>query len=67
MSGGPATSPAIGELRERLDRDGFVVARYLALPSTARWWLDHYEGLADHLQRVGRVLDRTPDCTLYEL
>jgi GT2 family glycosyltransferase len=33
---------------ESLRADG---AQYLVLPSTAYWWLDHYTGFADHLER----------------
>jgi GT2 family glycosyltransferase len=42
----PANSEeAIGHL-ETLRDDG---ARYLVVPPTYRWWLDHYEGLREHL------------------
>jgi GT2 family glycosyltransferase len=42
-------------------------ARYLALPATSMWWLDHYPQLADHLLRRCRVLARDADLLLAEL
>ncbi len=51
----PADSEeAIGHL-ERL-RDGG--ARYLVVPPTYRWWLDHYEGLREHLEGRYRAVVR---------
>ncbi len=42
-------------------------ADYLAFPRTAFWWLDFYEGLAEHLEnRCSRVL-ADDDCVLYGL
>jgi colanic acid/amylovoran biosynthesis glycosyltransferase len=44
----PASSrEAIAQL-ERLRSDG---ARFLAFPRTALWWLEHYLGLREHLER----------------
>ncbi|HET7506797.1 MAG TPA: glycosyltransferase, partial [Solirubrobacterales bacterium] len=53
---------AIAEL-ERLREQG---AGYLAIPPTARWWLDHYEGFARHLDRRYRRLG-DEGCEIYEL
>jgi hypothetical protein len=35
-------------------------ARFLVLPETQLWWLDHYEELARHLERRARVTARAP-------
>jgi len=51
----PADSAAAIEALERLRADG---ARYLVFPQVARWWLDHYAGLREHLDRHGRVVVR---------
>ena len=42
-------------------------AAYLLLPSTAFWWLDHYEGLRRHLEERGRLVLRDADCAVYAL
>ncbi len=43
-------------------------ADYLALPSTARWWLDHYPELRQRLEGEGeRVADEPETCVLYAL
>jgi GT2 family glycosyltransferase len=42
-------------------------AQYLLVPSTSAWWLDHYEGFAQHLQdRYERLAERD-ECALYAL
>ena len=41
-------------------------ARYLAVPATATWWLEHYPQFADLLRRC-RVLVRNQDLLLVEL
>lgn len=41
-------------------------AEYLVLPSTAYWWLDHYEGFAAHLRERYPVADLGV-CSVYEL
>ena len=33
-------------------------AQYLVFPQVALWWLDHYAGLRDHLDRHARVVTR---------
>ena len=42
-------------------------ARYLLVPSTSAWWLEHYEGFARHLHEHYRALAEGEDCALYEL
>ena len=43
-------------------------AEYLLLPATALWWLDHYPGLFEHLQRrYPRTVDDPDACVLYSL
>jgi len=51
----PADSAAAIAALERLRKDG---AAYLLFPQVALWWLDHYAGLRDHLDRHGRVVVR---------
>jgi hypothetical protein len=43
-------------------------AQYLVFPWTARWWLDHYEELADHLNHAHQLV-ATEDgvCIIYRL
>ncbi len=41
-------------------------AGYLVLPSTSFWWLDHYEGLAEHL-RERCAATELGFCTIYRL
>jgi hypothetical protein len=43
-------------------------ARYLLIPRTAFWWLDHYRDLADHLQRSATCVFRDDHtCALFAL
>jgi len=43
-------------------------ARYLLVPPTAYWWLDHYRNFALHLeQRYQRLTGREDGCLLFEL
>jgi hypothetical protein len=50
---------------EQLHEQG---AEYFLLPSTYFWWLDHYDGLADHLRSRYRVVADCPDtCLIYDL
>ena len=51
----PADSAAAIEALERLRAEG---AAYLVFPQVALWWLDHYAGLREHLERNGRVVVR---------
>jgi len=41
--------------RERLDG-----VDHFALPETGDWWLEHYEGLAEHLAERGRLIAEAP-------
>jgi GT2 family glycosyltransferase len=50
---------------ENLRRQG---ARYLLVPPTAYWWLDHYRNFALHLEQRYRRLTREDEgCLLFEL
>ena len=41
---------------------------YLLLPATALWWLDHYPGFFEHLERrYPRTIDDTDACVVYSL
>ncbi len=42
-------------------------AQYLLVPSTSAWWLDHYEGFAQHLQDRYQRLAERDECALYAL
>jgi hypothetical protein len=42
-------------------------AAHLVVPASARWWLDHYEGFAEHLRTRGVLVAEDPACTLYAL
>jgi Sulfotransferase domain len=55
---------AIAQL-ERLRGEG---ADHFLLPSTYFWWLDHYQGLAEHLRSRYRLVADCPDaCLIYDL
>ena len=54
---------AIAQL-EALRRRG---AEYLVLPNTAFWWLDHYAGFRDHLDRRYLAVRQGEDCVIYRL
>jgi hypothetical protein len=41
-------------------------AGYLVVPATVDWWLDHYEGFAEHL-RAGCAATELGFCTIYRL
>jgi hypothetical protein len=59
----PADSEqAIAHLEE-LRADG---ADYLVVPSTAYWWLEHYDGFFRHLDRYG-LLHQDYDCLVFHL
>jgi Sulfotransferase family len=50
---------------EQLHEQG---ADHFLLPSTYFWWLEHYDGLADHLRSRYRLVADCPDtCLIYEL
>jgi glycosyltransferase involved in cell wall biosynthesis len=42
-------------------------ADVLVFPKTSFWWLDHYEGLADHLERHHRLVHRDDECEIFGL
>ena len=42
-------------------------AQYLLVPSTAAWWLEHYEGFAQHLEDRYQRLAERDECALYAL
>jgi hypothetical protein len=54
---------AIGHL-EQLRQRG---AGFFVLPSTAFWWLDHYGGFREHLDRLYRRLAFDDGCLIYDL
>ena len=51
----PADSAAAIKALQQLRAAG---AAYLVFPQVALWWLDHYTGLRDHLDRHARVVVR---------
>ena len=63
-TGYPTDSKAAVEHLEVLRRRG---ARYLVFPSHAYWWLEHYEGLARHLEAAATVVWDDDCCQIYEL
>jgi len=50
----------------QLEAQRQVGAGYLVLPATSYWWLDHYEGFADHL-RSHCAATELGFCTIFEL
>jgi glycosyltransferase involved in cell wall biosynthesis len=44
-----------------------IGATHLVLPQTAFWWLDHYEGLREHLDGEYRTVRSDEDVIIYEL
>jgi GT2 family glycosyltransferase len=56
-----SSSDAIAQL-ESLQAAG---ATHLLVPATTKWWLDHYENLADHLRRHAVVIAENDDCVLF--
>jgi hypothetical protein len=61
----PADSRAAIAHLEQLRARG---ARYLLIPQTAFWWLDHYRELADHLGRTATCVYRDEQtCALFAL
>jgi O-antigen biosynthesis protein len=60
----PAESgEAIAHLEALRARGG----RFLVIPSSASWWLEHYAGLANHLDAHYRRIWKSPDCLIFEL
>ncbi len=61
----PADSAEAVAQVEALRAEG---AAFIAFPATARWWLDHYEGLRGHLEgNCKLVLDRDDAGVVFEL
>jgi len=61
----PADTVAAVAALEALKRDG---AEYVVFPSTAFWWLEHYEGLDEHLDRNYQEVAREDGtCLIYGL
>jgi GT2 family glycosyltransferase len=55
---------AIEHLEQLRERGG----EYILFPETGLWWLDHYEGLVEHLRRAGDPLVAEPEtCVIYGL
>lgn len=54
----PADSAEAVAHLERLRERG---AEYLAIPSTYRWWLEHYDGLRDHLDSHYQAVVQEPE------
>ncbi len=60
----PASSEEAIEQLDALRRRG---GRYLLVPETSRWWLEHYDALRAHLEREsGPILDDEA-CVVYRL
>ena len=60
----PAESgEAIAHLEALRARGG----RFLVIPSSASWWLEHYAGLARHLDTNYQRIWKSADCQIYEL
>lgn len=62
--GYPADSAAAVAHLEAERRRGLT---HLVLPSASFWWLEHYTGLAAHLEAEHRPLWRDGDCVVFEL
>jgi hypothetical protein len=60
----PANSGEAIVALERLRARG---ARYVAFPATARWWLEHYTGLRDHLRVDYETVVDDDDCLILRL
>jgi glycosyltransferase involved in cell wall biosynthesis len=58
------TAEIVTQLRDLLRRG----ARYFLIPPFAAWWLDHYEGLREHLLASASLVAESPEAgTLFEL
>jgi hypothetical protein len=40
---------------------------HLAVPASASWWLDHYGGLREHLDKRCSLVAETADCAIWKL
>src|SRR5207249_9788618 len=57
------SAEAVRQLETLRSRGG----RFLIVPGTAFWWLEHYEGLRHHLDDHAKRLWTDGDCTIYQL
>jgi len=60
----PADSAAAIRHLELLRAEG---ARFLVLPQTAFWWLNHYAELRKYLEAAGQPVCSNDDCLIYQL
>jgi hypothetical protein len=60
----PADSTAAVAHLEALRRKG---GQYFLLPNQAFWWLDHYQGLRQHLEQSAEGIHLGEHCRLYRL
>jgi GT2 family glycosyltransferase len=52
----------------RLESERAAGAEYIVFPSTGLWWLEHYEGLRQHLDgRYSRSLADPETCVIFDL
>jgi GT2 family glycosyltransferase len=57
-----------GEAITRLEEQRTAGAEYIVFPTTAAWWLDHYEGLRRHLDdHYERSLSEPETCLVFDL
>lgn len=54
---------AVAQLEQLRERG----AQYLLVPAPSAWWLDHYDGFAEHLRRRYRLLTEREECALFAL
>lgn len=56
------------EAIEMLESTRRIGAEFLVFPTTAFWWLDHYVGLREHLERRYSLVSRQKNvCLIYDL
>jgi hypothetical protein len=60
----PADSAEAIACLERLREKG---GQYLLIPEPYWWWLDHYKGFRDHLNKDYRRVYVDKDCVIYDL
>jgi glycosyltransferase involved in cell wall biosynthesis len=57
------SAAAVAHLEELRSRG----ANVLVFPRTSFWWLEHYQGLADHLEQNARLVHHDDDCQIFSL
>ena len=62
--GYPPDSEAAVEHLELLRAEG---VDHLAVPASSSWWLDHYDGLREHLAGRYRLVAADKDCSIWDL